>query len=394
VLSAFVRCSIRANQAGIPHQNTMRPHLSRFTLRGFKTIHELNDFEPGSITILIGPNGAGKTNFISFFSLLSWALTPPGNLQMRVAELGGASSLLHDGARVTAQIEASLTIETGAGKNKYDFRLFHAAKDTFIFADEQYVFQPAGLAPQDVNPRHLGAGQLEPKLIEAAEKGGSATPKTILAMLRRMIVHQFHDTSPNSQIRGKWDIEDGRRLKSDARNLAPFLYRLQNSEPSHYQRIVETTRITLPFFANYEFEPEYGKLLLKWSERGSDQIFNASQAADGMLRLMALIALLMQPERDLPDVLLLDEPELGLHPYAIEILAGLIQSASKHVQVIVATQSVSLIDRFEPADIVVVDRKGRESTFTRQSAPELSDWLANYSLSELWEKNVLGGRPQ
>lgn len=372
----------------------MRPRLSRFTLRGFKTIRELQDFEPGPITILIGPNGAGKTNFISFFSLLSWALTPPGNLQMHVAELGGASALLHDGPRVTAQIEASLTIETNAGQNKYEFRLFHAARDIFIFADEHYVFQPTGLNPQDVMPRHLGSGHLEPKLIEAADTGGSQTPKTILAMLRRMIVHQFHDTSPNSQIRGKWDIEDSRRLKSDARNLAPFLYRLQDNEPSYYQRIVDTTRMVLPFFANYEFEPEYKKLLLKWSERGSDQIFNASQAADGMLRLMALIALLLQPERDLPDVLLLDEPELGLHPYAIEVLAGLIQSASKHVQVIVATQSVSLIDRFEPEDIVVVDRTGRESIFTRQSAQELAAWREKYSLSELWEKNVLGGRPK
>jgi predicted ATPase len=372
----------------------MRPHLSRFTLRGFKTIRELKDFEPGPITLLIGPNGAGKTNFISFFSLLSWALTPPGNLQVRVAELGGAGALLHGGAHMTAQIEASLAIETDAGKNKYEFRLFHAAGDIFIFADEQYVFQPAGLDPQDVRPKYLGAGHLEPKLIEAAEKGGSLTPKTILAMMRRMVVHQFHDTSPNSQIRGKWDIEDGRRLKSDARNLAPFLYRLQNNEILYYKRIVETTRLVLPFFANYEFEPEHKKLLLKWSERGSDQIFNASQAADGMLRLMALIALLLQPERDLPDVLLLDEPELGLHPYAIEVLAGLIQSASKHVQVIVATQSVSLIDRFEPEDIVVVDRKDRESTFTRQSAQELADWREKYSLSELWEKNVLGGRPK
>jgi predicted ATPase len=370
-----------------------RPHLSRFTLRGFKTIRELKDFEPGNVTILIGPNGAGKTNFISFFSLLSWALTPPGNLQMRVAELGGASALLHDGSRVTAQIEASLTIESIAGRNTYGFRLFHAARDTFIFADENYVFQPVGLDPREARTTYLGAGHLEPKLIEAAEKG-NPTPKTILTMLRRMIVHQFHDTSPNSQIRGKWDVEDGRHLKSDARNLAPFLYRLQDNEPSYYQRIVDATRIVLPFFAAYEFDPEYGKLLLKWSERGSDQIFNASQAADGMLRVMALIALLLQPERDLPDVLLLDEPELGLHPYAIEVLAGLIQSASKHVQVIVATQSVSLIDRFEPENIVVVDRKGRESTFTRQSAPELSDWLANYSLSELWEKNVLGGRPK
>jgi predicted ATPase len=109
---------------------------------------------------------------------------------------------------------------------------------------------------------------------------------------------------------------------------------------------------------------------------------------------MALVALLQQPERDFPHVLLLDEPELGLHPYAIEVLAGLIQSASKHVQVIVATQSASLIDRFEPEDIVVVDRVDGSSSFRRRNAAELSDWLADYTLSELWEKNVLGGRPQ
>jgi len=312
---------------------------------------------------------------------------------VRVAETGGANALLHDGARRTPQIEASLTVETDAGKNEYEFRLFYAARDTLVFADERYIFRPTGSESKAMTPRILGAGHLEPKLIEAAETGGSQTPKTILALLRRMVVYQFHDTSPNSQIRSKWDVEEGRWLKSDARNLAPFLYRLRKAQPHYYRRIVDTTRMVLPFFADYEFEPEYSKLLLKWTERGSDQVFNASQAADGMLRVMALIALLMQPESDLPDVILLDEPELGLHPYAIEVLAGLIQSASKHVQVIVATQSVSLIDRFGPEDIVVVDRKGRESTFIRQSAPELSEWLANYSLSELWEKNVLGGRP-
>jgi predicted ATPase len=371
----------------------MRPYLASLTLRGYKTIHELNSFEPGRVAILIGPNGAGKTNFISFFSLLSWALTPPGNLQLRVAELGGAGALLHNGSRHTAQMSALITIKTDSGSNQYEFRLSHAAGDILVFGDERYLFVPNQVAQQDALPKYLGAGHLEAKLIEAAEKSGSQTPKTILAMLRRMIVHQFHDTSPNSRIRSKWDIDDDRRLKYDAGNLAPFLYRLQNKEPSYYQRIVETTRLVLPFFLDYEFEPDYKKLLLKWTERGSDVIFNASQAADGMLRIMALIALLLQPENDLPDVLLLDEPELGLHPYAIEVLAELIRGASKHVQVIVATQSVSLIDRFEPEDIVVVDRKGRESIFTRQSGPQLSEWLANYTLSELWEKNVLGGRP-
>jgi predicted ATPase len=206
-------------------------------------------------------------------------------------------------------------------------------------------------------------------------------------------VHQFSDTSATSRIRNKWPVDDGIRLKEDAANLAPFLYRLHEHYPKYYRRIVETIRLILPFFDDFELEPEFGSLLLRWLERGTDRVFGASQAADGMLRTMALVALLQQPEENLPDVLILDEPELGLHPYAIEVLASLLQSASQYVQVIVATQSVSLIDRFEPHDIVVVDRTGRESTFRRLNDADLAEWREQYTLSELWEKNVLGGRP-
>ena len=362
----------------------MRPSLARMTLRGFKTIRELKDFEPGRMTVLIGPNGAGKTNFISFFRMLSWALNSPGDLQTHVAEQGGASMLLHDGPAKTREVEAVLEIQTEGGSNEYGFRLVYAAGDTLMFADEWYRFRP----PR----RELGAGHREPKLIDEAESGNT-TARVLLAMLRRIVVHQFHNTSNTARVRNKWAADDGRWLKEDAANLSSFLFRLQDSEPKYYKRIVETVRLILPFFADFEFQPEHGRLLLRWRERGSDQVFSASQAGDGMLRAMALVALLQQPETDLPDVLILDEPELGLHPYAIEVLAALIQSASLHTQVIVATQSVSLIDRFEPHDIVVIDRTGRESTFTRLADSQLSEWREQYTLSELWEKNVLGGRP-
>jgi predicted ATPase len=369
----------------------MAQRLKSITLRGFKTIKELEDFQPGPVTVLIGPNGSGKSNFISFFRLLSWALVPPGQLQEHVAKLGGASAILHDGPERTRDIEAHLVLSTELGEYEYSFRLAYAAGDTLIYTEEKFCFSSFGrlARPEEYV---LGVGHREPELIKRAE-GGNPIAITITALLQRVLVHQFHDTSEGSRIRQKWSTEDGRGLKEDGGNLAALLYRLQQQYPKYYARILETIRLILPFFAEFELKPEFGKVLLAWRERGTDRVFTASQAADGMLRIMALVALLQQPESDLPDVVILDEPELGLHPYAIEVLAGLIRSASQHAQVILATQSVSLVDRFTPEDIVVVNRTARESTFHRHTEAELHAWLEEYTLSELWEKNVIGGRP-
>ena len=370
----------------------MRQKLQKLTLKGFKTISGLEDFEPGPLTVLIGPNGAGKSNFISFFRLLAWTLSSPGNLQMHVGELGGASALLYDGPARTREIEADVTLLTDAGENRYAFRLAYAAGDTLIYAEERYRF--TGLPAPNVAAvwKNLDSGHRESKLINQPDPDDT-TAKTILGLLRRITVYQFHNTSATARMRNKWDEQDNRWLKEDAANIAPFLLRLRTRENRYYQRIVETIRQILPFFADFELVPDYGKLLLNWREKNSDRVFNASQAADGMLRVMALVTLLLQPERDMPDVLILDEPELGLHPYAINLIGGLIRSLSIKTQVIVATQSMSLIDCFEPKDIVVVERKERESLFHRLDEKSLKDWLEDYSLSELWEKNVIGGRP-
>jgi predicted ATPase len=149
----------------------------------------------------------------------------------------------------------------------------------------------------------------------------------------------------------------------------------------------------IPCFADFDLRDDHGSMLLQWRERGSDMLFDVSQASDGSLRTMALVTLLKQPEADLPAILILDEPELGLHPYAIDVVAGLLRAASNHTQVIVATQSTAFVNCFEPEDVVVVNRSGMESTFERQSAEKLGEWLDDYSLAELWEKNVIGGRP-
>lgn len=372
----------------------MPAKLTRLTLTGFKSIKRLEGFEPGQLSVLIGANGAGKSNLISFFRALRWVMADGGNFQNHLTMTGRARSWLHDGPAVTSAISADMLIGTEAGTNEYQFGWEFAAGDTLYYNHERFRFLPAGVA----NPAPMsncGTGHVESMLRERAE-AGERTPAAIRGMLNKFVVHQFHNTSFTARMKQASDIAtEGRRLKEDAGNLAAFLYRLRTNEAlaRHYQRIVSVIRQGLPFFSDFVLEPEGGAVLLQWKERNSDAVFGAHQASDGMLRYMALVTLLLQPADDLPDLLILDEPELGLHPYAITTIAALVKAASRRVQVLLATQSASFINEFDPQNVVVVERYGRESRFQRLATDNLKDWLKDYSLAELWEKNVLGGRP-
>jgi predicted ATPase len=369
----------------------MSIRLKQISVEGFKSIRRMDAFEPGDLTVLIGANGAGKSNFISFFRALSHMMA--GELQNHVSKTGRAHAWLFDGPETTSEISANLCLETDKGTNEYQFGLEYGGGDTLFFAKERYRFLPHTC--KDPSPRQsLGSGHFESKLRELAEKG-QGTPAAIRTLLQRIVVHQFHNTSLTSRMRQAWPASDRRYLKEDGGNIGQFLLRLRSDQPAYYERIVRTIRQSLPFFADFELHPGNGEGLvdLDWRESGSDRVFSADQASDGMLRFVALVALLLQPSDDLPAVLLLDEPELGLHPHAIATIASLIKSAAASTQVILATQSVTLLNEFDANDIVVVERKGRESTFTRKNKQELAGWIEDYSLGELWEKNVLGGQP-
>ena len=339
-----------------------------------------------------------------------------------VAERGGASKLLRDGPSATNFIEASIELATPNGKNIYRFRLQYAAGDALFFANENHEHHPKQdgdesddlfRGPLEVPIENIGDerawGELRtgfrPGLLLYADHDAPAA--VTRDFFRGITPYQFHNTSAVARMRTKWRVGDNRRLKADAANIAPLLLRLKERERRRYRRIVDTIRLILPFFSDFELEADHGYLLLAWRERHSDEIFDVSQASDGMLRVISLVTLLLQPEDSLPDVLILDEPELGLHPYAINVIGGLIRAASTKTQVIVATQSTPLVDCFDPEDVVVVERGlcvsddnghvvkrgGRATVFRRLDSDSLSEWLEEYSLSELWEKNVIGGRP-
>jgi predicted ATPase len=365
--------------------------LQRVILNGFKSIKTM-ELELRALNLLIGANGAGKSNLVSFFKMLNEMMA--GRLQEYIGTSGRAQSLLHFGPKVTPQIEARLEFEVDNAIDTYAMRLFYAAGDTLVFAEEKLSFLQTGhLYPKDLS---LGAGHPETRIGEEANKGDK-TVSVFRHLLNHCRVYHFHDTSSTARVRQYSYIGDNRWLMPDAGNLAAFLLRLREENGgSAYQRIVTTIRLIAPFFDDFDLEPSgpnKAEIILNWREKGSDMVFGPHQFSDGTLRAICLITLLMQPEDQMPDLIIVDEPEIGLHPYALNTVAALFGKASHHSQVLISTQSSSFLDNFDPEDVIVVNREGKESRFQRPDAKKLEAWLEEYSLGEVWEKNVIGGGP-
>lgn len=369
----------------------MSARLQRVILSGFKSIKTMG-IELRALNILIGANGAGKSNLVAFFKMLNEMTA--GRLQQYIAMTGRAQSLLHFGPKVTPQIEARLEFAVDNGVDIYALRLFYAAGDTLIFAEEIASFQQTGFT----QPKQLvlGSGQQESRLNEKAD-AGEKTAGVLRYLLSRCRVYHFHDTSATARVRQYGYIGDNRWLMPDAGNLAAFLLRLRTeNKGTAYRRIVAAIRLIAPFFADFELEPvndSQKDILLNWRDKSSDQIFGPHQLSDGTLRAMCLITLLLQPQNTLPELIIVDEPELGLHPYALNVIAALFKQAARHTQILVSTQSSAFLDNFEPDDIIVVNRAERASQFQRLETDKLAAWLEEYSLGEVWEKNIIGGGP-
>lgn len=361
------------------------PRLDYVRVEGFKSIAEA-EVELRALNVLIGANGAGKSNFVGLFDLLQ-ALVD-GRLQTFVSKAGGPEALFRNGLRATAVLVVQLTFDGIA----YEARL-EASDDGGVFFQSE-----ACTRDDDSEVEDFGGGHRESELPEGPEGQGTQIFQQGLELrrlLRSVRVHHFHDTSSLAPMKGLCDVDDNRELRRDASNLAAFLYLLESKHPNQFRLIVETVRLVAPFFDSFVLKPSAAneqKIRLEWRAKGTEKYFNAHALSDGTLRFICLATLLLQP--DPPKVIVIDEPELGLHPYAIVLLANMLKTASARSQVIVSTQSVSLVNEFDPSDLIVVDAMEDGSRFHRPTPEEVAGWLDRYSLGELWEKNVLGGRPQ
>lgn len=362
----------------------MKWKLEKIEIEGFKSIRATR-LTLSTLNLMIGANGAGKSNFIAAFALLNQIVE--GHLQSHIARKGGSTAFLHNGPKHTKAIRLKLDF----GKNAYEAKLEFGQDDAPFFATEDCYFHDPNF-PRPYS-EHLGSGQKESQLRLAAK--GIRVAKYALDAMQSWTVYHFHDTSDEAAIKRKGPIDDNDTLRRDASNLAAFLYRLRKTETNSYKRIVGATRQVAPFFDDFRLRPDRlrkDEIQLEWTQRDSDAYLNAHAFSDGALRFICLATLLLQPEP--PSLILIDEPELGLHPYAIHQLAALFRSASKRTQILVATQSVTLMNQFEPQNIIVVDRGEGQSTFRRIEEKEIETWTDSYALGDLWEKAVLGGRPK
>ncbi len=366
--------------------------IKAVSLKGFRSFADIELEAMPQAAVLIGANGSGKSNFIRFFEMLSWMLKAH-RLDEFVQRQGGASDQLYGGAEQTSNIEANITMDTDTGRNEYWFTLTRAHPDRFIFTNEAFRYSDFHLKTT-ANWRYLDSGHAEAKIID--EQSVDKTARVIVALLRNCAVYQFHDTSDSSNFKKKWEVEDNNYLKSHGGNLAAVLYRLERDDNKRFDLICRQINRILPVFDRFQIEESYGKVSLRWKAKNTKQTFGAHLTSDGSLRFFALVTLLNLPSEMLSNVILLDEPELGLHPAAVNLVASLVKSVAEERQVIVATQSPLFVDSFDLEEILVLELQDGQSHFRRLARDNYRNWLEgdnSFTAGELWQKNLLGGRP-
>ena len=372
------------------------PVIEKITIKGFRSIRCIEDLKLTRLNLLIGANGSGKSNFIEVFTLLD-ALRK-GKLKDYAGTNGGANRLLHFGSKNTKRL--FLRVHFNNLGNQYEIEMsptssdgLHPLKETAGFWNKLVYLKPYK-GPVAMFSGEAGIGAVRDKYKVPWYVKEHLNVKEHLDCWRK---YHFHDTGFHSPMKKNSELHDNHFLRPDGSNLASFLYLIREKHSDSYKQIRNAIRNVAPFFDDFDLKPmkmNENMIRLEWKSEGSDEMFDASALSDGTLRFMALCTLLLQPCHLQPLVIIMDEPELGLHPFAVEFLAGLIRRASTEAQIILATQSMHLLDCFNPEDVIVADRVDKSTKLHRLDPEELKEWLEDYSLGELWNQNYLGGRPR
>lgn len=360
--------------------------INTIHIENYKSIKKIENFQMSRVNILIGPNGSGKSNFISFFKFLRKIYEQ--NLAGYVKQNGGAIKFLYGGIKGSEYIRGKITFDND-WKNEYEFLLKPTANNDFYF---EYEYSNHKISKIKINE----GGTKESVL----KNDGEYRNKYLSRHFESFKVFHFHDTGFTSKMRFPSFLSDNQYLQEEGSNLPTILYKIRSKNKEDYDTIVSTVQTVLPYFHDFYLEPDNDHIALRWKVVNEDVIFDAHQLSDGSIRFIALTTLLLQPQP--PQVIIIDEPELGLHPYAINQLTQMINIASQKSQIIISTQSSDLIDAYianssdiqkAVESIIITEYQDNQTQLKRLNFNKLKQWLDDYSLSELWHKNILGGKP-
>lgn len=354
--------------------------INKIHIKGWKSIKDA-EVNLGKINILIGANGSGKSSFLSIFDLLR-AITNKNDLIFFSAVNGGADALLHYGIKNTKEINVSITIN----EKTYRFALSPDINGNLFVNPSSYGYSKSAEYIDDTG------GVTESESAYCRKTDDKTEEKEIAEGFPTFILYHFFDTGCGSRMKSVCDADENRCLFPDGANLAAVLYKIKNESPKRYEKIIFIINLIFPEFKDFVFDINNNYITLRWQDKFSiDTTFRLSALSDGTLRFAALTVLLTQPNP--PKVIIIDEPELGLHPEAIITLSEMIIKASAKSQIIISTQSADLISCFEPENILIAEKRSGETAISRPDKEELEKWLDDYTLGQVWQKNIIGGNP-
>ena len=366
-----------------------------------------------NLNVLIGPNGAGKTSLLEIFQLLQRG----SQLQLGdfLAENGGIDAVINRGRNdhrpTKLSIEVTLDVESERSPEPmtYTVELFSLQR-TLAIGMERLEWQVTSDAPQpfryiDANGERIRYyDPVTTKLVtpnwayQTNELALAQVPKmyqepeALRNLLAITAFHSFLDVSSRSAVRLPQPLAPGMRPGPNGDGLYSALFNMRSKAPETYERILALLEQGFPGFQRLEFDVVgAGQITLMWLERHSRQPLYPNQLSEGTLRFLWLIATLLSPA--IPPLLLLDEPEVSLHPELLMLLAGVLQDVSAGSQIVVATHSPDLIRWLKPDEVLVVDKIDGASTFTWADTMHLEAWLEDFTLRDLWLMGNLGGRP-
>jgi len=355
-------------------------NLNYLKIEGYKSIKSL-EIEFSNINIILGANGVGKSNFINFFNFVKKIIDK--ELEFYTAQSGGVNKILHFGKKITNQLNFDLRFQP----NRYKVSLVPTDDDKFIFLDESTYIDSSSR----VFLQNKGNKESNLPIYNPSENGVN---QYVLYYIKDWKVYHFHDTSKNSPMKQPCRVDDYYSFDVNGANLPAFLYFIKRNHPSSYKKIVRTIQKIAPFFHDFILEPDIVNkemIKLRWKHKRDDSYFDANDLSDGTIRFISIVTLLLQP--NLPRIILLDEPELGLHPFALNVLASLFRVVSQKTQIIASTQSATFADYFDIEDIIIADSIDDTTKFKRLDKQEYQEWLDEYSIGEMWQKNLIGANP-